>query len=287
MKNFTLQQGQSLIVLVLMIAVVLAIVSAASYRLTTQIQSGVLQEGSVRALAAADTGIELGLKKINEARDVQPGQLGQPFETYSYQTLGITLDGIDSSRSRVIVSNNTGATFVTPEISKDSQFTFYAQDPFDTTTVALTNPITIRFLSSTGTVCGASRSQAAYEITYIYGPKAAPLVKRDLIDPCPDTDTTRIQNATVPAAESKFIDPVTFQHKFVIDPATLSNLRMVIVRSIFSSSVLSFESTGTPPIPSQGKQIRAEAYTIGGPSKIVTVFQSLPQIPAEFFVTTF
>ncbi|MBP9690772.1 hypothetical protein KBD81_01690 [Candidatus Woesebacteria bacterium] len=278
----TFQQGQSLIVLVLMIALVLAIVSAASYRLTTQIQSGVLQEGSVRALAAADTGIELGLKKANEARDVVQ------FETYTYEDLGIALEGIDAERSRVLVTN-TGGNFVTPEISKDSQFTFYVQDPSDTAATAMTTPIIISLHSNTSD-CGTAltpRTQAAYEITYIYGTRTDPNVKRDIVEPCAGGVHAVASASTITTLlprGSYMVDSFTFEDRFTVDPTTLSNLRMIIIRPLFSSATFGFQGT---TLPSQGKDIRAEAYTIGGPSKIVTVFQSLPQIPAEFFVTTF
>jgi hypothetical protein len=54
---------------------------------------------------------------------------------------------------------------------------------------------------------------------------------------------------------------------------------------MYNSSKLFFSAPGNFPI--QGKTVSSTATTTTGVSKKVTLFQSYPQIPAEFFTTSF
>lgn len=268
------QKGQALIVLVLMISIILAIVSATSYRLTTETQTTKAQEDSVRALAAADAGIEVGLQRANNL----------PAQTYSYADLNLHLSGVDSTKSRVLITD-TSSNFVSPVIPKDGQFTFYVKDYNDAAAPNYAADIAIHFRSELGNSCGAPRTQPAFELTYIYGPTGN-LVRRMLVEPCtgPQAITGNSFTASNPGAYS--VGGVTFEHRTIINPATsgMADMRLIIIRPIFASARFGFTGTNLEP---QGKLIRSEAYTTSGPSKIVTIYQSLPQIPAEFFVTTF
>ncbi|KKQ36606.1 MAG: hypothetical protein US54_C0062G0001, partial [Candidatus Roizmanbacteria bacterium GW2011_GWA2_37_7] len=79
---------------------------------------------------------------------------------------------------------------------------------------------------------------------------------------------------------------ITYNYQADINMGAFSNAKMMIVRSLFSNTRVRFVAqAGT--FPDQGKNIEARAFSISGPSKIVTIFQSLPQIPADFFVTSF
>ena len=62
------QKGQALIIIVLMIALMLTVITAVSYQSTVEIQSSKQQEESVRALAAADSGIERLAEAIRKRR---------------------------------------------------------------------------------------------------------------------------------------------------------------------------------------------------------------------------
>ena len=267
------QRGQALIVLVLMISIILAVVSATSYRLTTETQTTKAQEDSVRALAAADAGIEVGLQRANNL----------PAQTFTYASLGLSLAGIDSSKSRVLITD-TSSNFVSPVIAKDGQFTFYVKDYNDAAAPNYASNITIYFRSESGNSCGAPRTQPAYELTYIYGPTGN-LVRRMLVEPCTGPQAISGNSFTGTGAGAT-VNGVAFQQSYVINPATsgMADMRIIIIRPVFGSARFGFTGTNLEP---QGKLIRSEAFTTSGPSKIVTIFQSLPQIPAEFFVTTF
>lgn len=267
------QRGQALIVLVLMISIILAIVSATSYRLTTETQTTKAQEDSVRALAAADAGIEVGLQRANNL----------PAQTYSFADLGLLLAGVDATKSRVLITD-TSSNFVSPVIAKDGQFTFYVKDYNDPAAPNYASNINIYFRAESGSSCVAPRTQPAYELTYIYGPTGN-LVRRMLIEPCTGPQAIT-GNSFTPTGAGATINGVAFQQSYVINPATsgMADMRLIILRPVFGSARFGFTGTNLEP---QGKLIRSEAYSTSGPSKIVTIFQSLPQIPAEFFVTTF
>ncbi|HRN69719.1 MAG TPA: hypothetical protein PLS49_00915, partial [Candidatus Woesebacteria bacterium] len=65
MMQANLRSGQSLLIIVLLIAIVFTVIASASYRLTTETQSAKAQEETIRTLAAADSGIEKGLQQLN------------------------------------------------------------------------------------------------------------------------------------------------------------------------------------------------------------------------------
>lgn len=272
--NKNRQKGQALIVLVLMISIILAIVSATSYRLTTETQSTKAQEDSVRALAAADAGIEVGLQRANNL----------PAQSYTFADLNLSLGGVDAARSRVLITD-TSRDFATPVIPKDGQFTFYVKDYNDPAAPNYASDIYIHFRSESGSDCGAPRTQPAYELTYIYGPTGN-LVRRMLVEPCTGPQAISGNSFTAFNTGTYTVDGVTFQHQIIINPATsgMADMKIIIIRPVFGLARFGFTGTNLEP---QGKLIRSEAYTTSGPSKIVTIFQSLPQIPAEFFVTTF
>ncbi len=275
MKNNSNQRGQALIVLVLMISIILAIVSATSYRLTTETQTTESQEESVRALAAADAGIEVGLQKASNA----------PAQIYKFTDLSLNLPGVDPEKSRVIITNTT-PDFVSHLIPKDSQFTFYVKDYNNPAAPNYNSNINIHFHSESGNSCNTPRTQPAYEITYIYGATNSHVARRALIEPCTGPNAIQGSSFTTANSGSWTVKSTNFEHQLVINPSSagMADLSIIIIRPIFGSARFGFTGTN---LFAQGKDIKSEAYSISGPSKIVQIFQSLPQIPAEFFVTSF
>jgi len=278
MEKHLFSKGQSLLVLVLLIALILSVVSATSYRLTLETRSTKIQEESIRALAAADNGIEVGMQKAaTTAID--------DFETYSFEQLSIVQDGINSQDSKVLISRTSTSEFVTPLIPKDSQYTFYFKDPANPNAASYDAYTAMYIRAESGSNCAAPRTMPAFEVTYLYDDNT---VRRNVYEPCPaGTDVVRgtVTSFSPPTSETYggyvFTQAVLVTAPYLYPP---ENLRAIVVRSLFGASRLAFTGVG---LPSQGKDIRSEAYTRDGASKIVTVFQSFPQIPSEFFVTTF
>ena len=80
---------------------------------------------------------------------------------------------------------------------------------------------------------------------------------------------------------------VTFSNQFTLD--TGANNLLLLIRVLSSSPTQTrvglYADGGNLPL--QGRTITSEAKSPTGVTKKVQLFQSFPQIPAEFFVTSF
>ncbi|MFA9288347.1 MAG: hypothetical protein ACEQSA_00510 [Weeksellaceae bacterium] len=287
------RSGQALLMLVLVIAMVLTVVVATSFRLSTDTQQTRQQEESVRVLAAADSGIEKGIQEANA------GSTG----VKTFEELDLTLAGIDAENSKVYITQNTSTQFVSPIVQRDDQYIFYLSN-YPTNSTYFTGSINLYFGSSGGASCGSGpspRNIPALEVTLVQG-DANTDVRRWLIDSCTTgqyiaADSNKIAPAlhsppvtlTVDESDYSFTHDVSAN---TIDIVGGNKPKMLIVRTLYENTRLGFVSSSSGFGSSanflpQGKEIRAEARSISGTSKVVSLFQSLPQIPADFFVTTF
>lgn len=271
--------GQSLLVLVMVIAVLMTIVASASYRLTVETQSTKLQEDSIRSLAAADSGIERGLKLANNT-----GAIGAN-SVQSFQQMGLQLDGVDMEKSRVLITTASSTSFVSSVVAKDEQYVFYLSNYPDYNDF-FTGLISLYFGSSSPTSCSSSpRTAPALELTLISG-EGNDQTSRYVVEPCTTGNYISGTGIISPSGSTSF-EGLTFGHTAsnALSIAGSSKPKLLIVRVLFASTKIGFASSNYLPV--QGKTIRSEAVAYSGPSKIIQVFQSFPQIPADFFVTSF
>ena len=104
-------------------------------------------------------------------------------------------------------------------------------------------------------------------------------VKKYLVDP-----ESRITNAD--ASEGVCPADANYSYSYTIPGTDIgSDSKLLFVRLIYGSSKLIFSRSSDFPI--QGKVASSQVATKTGVSKKVVLFQSYPQIPAEFFTTTF
>jgi len=275
------QKGQALIIIVLMIALMLTVITAVSYQSTVEIQSSKQQEESVRALAAADSGIEVGLRLANSITAIA----SRTF-LYNDPQVNLSLPGIDAARSAIIITNTSPTEFSSPVISVDDQYSFYAKEYPTFTGADLSGTLNVFFGSDgTGTTCASSgRDRPAIEITYMFG-SSNDQIARDIADPCNTGQRVLGSNHLSILTPTGAIDGSNYNYQVAINPAVYPSLKIIIVRPLFASTRVGFSSATA--FPQQGKVIESRAYSISGPSKIVSVFQSLPQLPSDFFVTSF
>ncbi len=280
MRN--LRSGQALLLIVLLISLVVTVVIALSYRLTGETQISKTQEESVKALAAADSGADVGMQIASN-----PGT--PAYQTY--KQAGIQIQGIDEQRSHISVTTIATSEFASPEVPKDEQYVFYLNNYPD-----FNNPYTgnlrLYFGSDGAGSCSGSRSAPAVELTILYGAQGDSIQKY-LLEPC--TSGTMVGGSVgngkiTPTNASKTIDGVNFRYHIESAPINIgsySQAKIMIARVLFAKSRIGFSTGSTTNLPSQGKTIKSEAIANSGVSSIVSVFQSLPQIPADFFITTF
>jgi len=251
------QQGQVLLITIMLLATVLTVVLAVTFKSTTETQLTKLEEESQKALAAAEAGVEVAIKQ-NVGSSVSiaslPNFSGSGFTGEA--TVGVIQD----------------TKFVSPLLQKDQQYTFYLSD-FPLYSNPLNSNITVYFMSEETSCPGP-----ALELTFV---STTNTVRRRLADPCDQISETSqdLGSASNPPAIGGYSFAYRTDFIAVIDQAIL------IVRTIGASTRVALEAQAT--LPAQGKYITSEAKTPSGVSKKVQLFQSYPQIPAEFFVTSF
>lgn len=239
-----------------------------SFRATTDTQLTKLEEEAEKTRAAAEAGIE---KAIGDK--IQSGT----NSVYAALDLG-ALEGIDLDQSSVQVTATSGNSFVSPLMERDQQYTFYLADYENNT---FSNPysgsITLYYGSE------ATCNQTALELTVISG--AAPYAQAKYIA---DSAGGIITNPAGTGVDNKYngAGATILGTAFACKTSAVAippDAKLLFVRILGNRSRLGF--VGDVPLRSQGKFIISEAVSETGLSKKIQLFQSLPQIPAEFFVT--
>lgn len=279
LNNYYSQQGQVLLVIVMLLATVLTIVMTASLSTATQTQLTKDQEEAVKVRAAAESALDLALAE----------QISVPRKKFSeYPSLNRLFNDINVNQSYVGITNPTGSAFVSPLVEQDSQYSFYLSDynngtfsnPFSTTV-----PLKVLFGNSNTGDC----TTMVLEFTVISGNSGSYTVNRYIADLGNKMGT---ENGDVqPIATSRSLTgvnsltPTTFYCQATL-PTMPANSRLLFVRTLYGASRLGFEAVGVN-LNAQGRSIQAVAKSNTGVTKTLQLFQSYPQLPATLFVTSF
>lgn len=271
MKNIIkANDGQVLLITILLLATALTVVLSASFRSTTETQTTKLQEDSQKALAAAEAGIEKALKEgLTDAGGT---------------SLNFNLDNGASS--------NVIATTAQPQehsisLNQDEQYTLYLADiQNDTPDI----PNLIPAYNGNLTICFTGN--VGLEMTTITKNKPSGYtvsVRRTAVD----SNSTKIINgayspSVAAPADCPTKDGVNFNHKYLLTVSRTDDDNgdiLLIVRAIGAGTTVGFKAAGA--LPFQGKTYISTGSTGTGATKRVQFFQSFPQIPSDFFVTSF
>lgn len=258
MKN---KRGQILLITVMLLATVMTIVLSLSFKSVTETQVTKLEEESQKALAAAESAIDVALKTNNTAT-LGPGG-------------SLELASITGFSGNATIGSTTSTTFTTPSIPKDGSYTFYLGD-YNSTTKAIwasdARPITLCFESGT--------PNPAIEITLVKSSG----VKKYVFDP-----SSRISNASTGGSSTCTPDSsYGYSYDNILGTDIGNDGKFLLIRVLYAPTKLFF-SRSLFNLPFQGRTISSQAIssTSTGVSKKVVLFQSHPQIPGEFFTTTF
>lgn len=273
----TSESGQSLLIIVLMISVVFTIIATASYRLTTESQSTRLQEESIKTLAAADSGIERGVQFANDNAETVGGPV-------TFASLGINTPGVNATASTLEVTAELENSFLSPQIPKDEQYTFYLHK-FPDRADSLNQDVFVHFANTTNPVCNAA--VPAVEISLLYGTNGQ-RIERWIGDPCNLITST---SGELPFTSNNYVfDGINLRYRVRVPVSTTASAanpaQLLMVRTIGRETNLGFTIT-SGQLYSQGQTITSRAVSTTGVTKVVTLFKSYPQIPADFFVTRF
>lgn len=263
-KTKSFESGQVLLIAVMMTAVLMTVVFSAAFVSRTDTQISKLEEENQRTLAAAEAGIEASLRS---GANTDIGTIIQ--------------QGFEGTAT---VTSVESPSFISPFIKKDDQYTFYLSTPVG----APANPnfgswTTPEYNNKALTVCSTS-SSFAMSLTLL---KSNYTVKRYIINPpspvisgsgtLPGTSTV----TSCPSGET-----FTYSRQLTNIEVGTNNL-LLFIRLVGSGKGAKIGIKGTDNLPFQGRTVVSEAKSPSGVTKIVRLFQSYPQIPAEFFVTSF
>lgn len=269
-KKLSNQSGQVLLMLILISSVLLTVGLSMSQIGVNETKISKLEEESKKAFQAAEAGIENTIEKLK----TNPNYGGES-----------SIGNFDNIGVGTTVRDTTGKTFKTPVIKKDDQYTFYLAS-YDPVTYPNTNGWgasytgNLKFyLNSDQKTCPAS---PAIELTYIYGANNSYNIKKYMMDPCDRFGSTNVL-ATEDAGYN--LDSTSFKSRTSFQTVP-TDAKIVVVRVLYADTIIGFE--GSTALKEQGKYITSTATSnSNNVSKKVELFQSLPQIPADFFVTSF
>ncbi len=259
-KFNNMKKGQILLITVMILATVLKVVLSVSFKSITETQVTKLEEENEKTLAAAEAAIEAALNSQTGTATLGAGSLSG-FSNFT------------GSADVVSVSSNK---FTSPILAKDTSYTFYLSeyDPEDNSFSggSLGEDIEVCFKSAT--------TNPAIEITLV---KTGGIFKYP-VDPNKG-DSGRM-SSTVNSASSICSGNSSYNYSFIVPGAQIGlSARFLVVRVLYQGTRLHFSRTST--LPQQGKTVSSSAVSSAGVSKKITLFQTYPQIPAEFFNTSF
>lgn len=258
-KNKDKQQGQILLITVMLLAAAVTVVMTIAFNSTTDTQISKLEEDSQKALSAAEAALEAAVQqKANVALDSLPAFAGS---------------NITGQADIVEVGGNE---FVTPLLQRDEQYTFYMSDYLTLSNYSLAD-LTIYFKSESPVEC------PVLELTLI---NKTNVITKKIIDPCSAVVTTGLPKISA-LAITESVKGVAFGYKTTgtdLNNVNIPDMKLILVRVLNMPTRIGFTGTG---LKSQGRVITSEAKTQSGATKKIELFQSYPQIPSDFFVTGF
>lgn len=275
-KNNNLKRGQILLITVMLLATAITVIMTISFSSRTETQITKLEEGSQKALSAAEAGLEAAIQKKTNI------VLQRDLTTFQ--------DGSITGQANIVEVG--GKEFVTPLLQRDEQYLFYLTSYNQPTFGSdyWQNYLMIYTQSEAG-AC------PALELTLIASDNS---ISRSVMDYCANIMTTGgINNIPTTAAlpsdtPGDTVDQIKFAYRATNPINLTSTNKLLIVRVLNASTRIGFKGSSRGDgiydwvnLRSQGRLITSEAKTQDGITKRIELFQSYPQVPADFFVTSF
>lgn len=263
MKKNILKQnkkGQILLIAVMLLATVITVVMTVAFNSTNETKIAKLEEDSQKALAAAEAGIDAVIKQsINTSVNID--SLGQ-----------FNSQGISGNAQVTTISK---PTFVSPLLQKDEQYTFYLSN-YPAFTPQGIEGLDVYFYSESGQC-------PSIEISII---TTTNTLERYAYNTC---GGTTIANAMTETPVQTTIENIVFEAR-TPTPLDVTTGKIAFIKVLNGRTKIGFQGYQggfTFSLPAQGKLIESEARTQSGVVKKVQLFQSFPQIPSNFFMTSF
>lgn len=255
------KSSQILLITVMLLATVMTIVLSVSFKSATDTQITKLEEESQKALVAAESAIEVALKNNSTAILGPEGS--------------VDLSSITGFSGAATIESLISPSFTTSNIPKDGSYTFYLGN-YDISA----NPPTIGASTNQDIIlCFQSGTpNPAIEVTLVKSSS----VKKYVVDP-----SSRITNASDGVPVSSNCPSGYIYSQDILGADIDTDGKFLLVRVLYAPTKLLFFSGSNLPIQGRTVSSQATSSTSTGVSKKVVLFQSYPQIPGEFFSTSF
>lgn len=260
-KDITLQKGQALLIVILVMVVALTVGLSVAVRTITNIRTSSEDENSERAFSAAEAGIEQSLL----SEDSVP--LTSLANNTSYSSTVSSLSG-----SEFIVNNGVSVLKNEPVDVWLSTYSDYS--------APWSGSLSVNW-GSTSNICDPAEggsTMAALEIVVISGTKAAPKTTSYLLDSCPSRAANNKFESVTTVGNT--INGKTFAYSKTL---TISSGLIVRIIPLYSSTDIGIQKGASDPaLPTQGTVVTSEGISGNTRRKIVS-FRPHPKLPAELF----
>lgn len=262
-------QGQVLLLVVLLVSVVLTIAMSVLSRSIVNIRLSVEEDQSLKALAAAEAGIE-------KALSANVNLTGTLNNNAAYSTTQSQLTGnsflLNNGR---LVSKDEGADVWLSEYSDDDNLIY--NNPWNGTLFI--------YWGSNSDNCRNNElvnTMAALEVIVLTGTKTNPSASRYAFDPCAARNNTNKFPAPTINNNGFNIDGKSFRYRAQINVSSQGLFARVV--PLYANANVAIQ--GNPILPVQGTIIRSTG-TSGEVQRTVSVLKENPFLPVEFLTYTF
>lgn len=261
------QQGQILLVVVLVMVIALTVGLSLASRSITNLKTTTEESNSQKAFSAAEAGIERVLQNPTPIPNVQ--DLGN-----SAQIQSVSIDPISGTE---LVLNNGNP------VPQDDGVDLWLSDYASDLAKAYQNPWSGKLNVYWGTKAGCS--DAALEITVLSGSRLTPTIERYVVDPC--SARAAVNHFSTVTGGGKTINTTAFS--FGTSLNVIGGLIAHIV-PLYAGTPLGFVGQDTNgneiALPSQGN-IYTSIGKAGNTVRQISYFQLYDSIPSEYYYALF
>ncbi len=269
------QNGQALLIVVLIMVVSLTVGLSVASRSITNLRISTEEQSSQAAFSAAEAGIERVLKSTTECSQSNPCTYSLTDDSRSqYVAVGTSISG----REFLLNGGNP--------IAKDDGTDIWLSDYPNYTNPKRPSSFSI-YWGLPGESCP---NTAAIEIIALGGSRANPITKRFGYDSCSSRSILASNNFSMPSGATRTIAGKKLQYKTpnnFLDFPVDTDILLIRVVPLYKSTpigVYTCDDLGNNCIdlPVQGKQVESTG-TSGSTARKVAFFQGHPKLPSEFF----
>ena len=262
----TLQSGQALLIIVLVMVVALTIGLSVATRSLVNTRISTEEESSQRAFSAAEAGIE------------------RLLETSATSLPNVSI-GENTTYTATVVSGNANQFVLNggnPVVKGDGVDLWLSNYPGYTSPWSGT--ITLYWGQSDS--CSTSPpTAAAIEVVLLHGAStASPKATHYVFDPCTGVGGRQdTNNFTAATSGNQTVAGVSFTRNAQITIPAAEPGFVARIIPLYNSSVMAVSATSA--LPTQGRQIESTGNS-GGTARKISVYQSNPKLPIELFPYT-